>query len=284
MRFGVSLPNYGIHASRDALVAVAKAADELGYYSIWAAERLIVPRPPNQPWSKLNPTAYEPLMTLAFLAGITEKVKLGTNIVVAPFRRPLVLAKQAVALDRLSEGRLILGLGLGWMAEGFKAVGVPMEQRGTRTDETIHLLRRLWEEPNPSFEGKYTKFPQIHFEPKPAQRRVPIWIGGNSDAALRRAVELGDGWTPTSLDVDQLADRIGLLRKEATKRQRPLEQIVLSYNSRFDGTKDTSRMKQDLETYQNLGVNHFWPVFTFETLEELLDQMRIFAEQVMTSF
>ena len=284
MRFGIYLPNYGVHASRDALVAVARAADELGYYSIWAAERLIVPIPPNQPWSMINPTAYEPLITLAFLASITEKVKLGTNIVVAPFRQPLVLARQTVALDILSQGRLILGLGLGWMAEEFKAAGVPMEQRGTRTDETIHLLRQLWEKPNPSFEGKYTEFPQIQFEPKPAQRRVPIWIGGNSDAALRRVAELGDGWTPTGLDADQLADRIGLLREEAAKRQRPMEEIVLSHNSRFSGASDTMRMKGDLETYQNLGISHFCPDFAYQTTDELLAQMRIFTEEIMTSF
>ena len=281
MQFGVSVPNFGVHASRNALVDVAQAADELGYDSIWVAERLIVPEPPNQPWSKQDPKAYEPLVTLSFLSAITKNVKLGTGIVIAPFRSPIVLARQAAALDKLCEGRLILGLGLGWMAEEFRAAGVPMKERGRRTDEVIRLLRELWENSSPSFRGEFTEFPQIHFEPKPTQQRIPIWIGGNSDAALRRVIEHGDGWLPMGLNIDQLNERIEFIKQEANRRQRPIQDITLSHGVPFGGTKDISRTTRDLQKYQNMGIRHIRPTFNHERVDERIEQMKVFAKEVI---
>ena len=233
MEFGILVPNYGKFASREAMARVSTAAEELGYDAIWVAERLLVPIPANQGWSQINPTAYEPLIALSYLAAITRRVKLGTNIVIAPFRNPLVLARQAAALDQLSGGRLILGLGLGWMREEFEAVGIDMNERGRRTDEMIDLLRELWEKEKPSFSGRFTEFPPIQFEPKPLQKKVLIWIGGVGDAALRRVVRCGDGWTPTELNLHELKERIAFLRAEAERRKRPLDEIAVSYGSRF---------------------------------------------------
>ena len=281
MSFGVSVPNFGVHASRKAIVDVAQAADELGYDVIWVAERLLVPEPPNQDWSQVDPNAYEPLLTLGFLAGLTQRVKLGTSILIAPFRNPLVLARQTAALDQFSQGRLILGLGLGWMDEEFAATGVPMSQRGARTDEMITLLRQVWTNSRPSFSGRFTQFGESHIEPKPVQAHMPIWIGGNSDAALRRVARLGDGWTPTGLDDQQLVERIEFLRQAVAEQQRPLDEIVVSCNTVFNGAAAVGRTIEALRNYQNLGVSHFHPSFNFDAVDELIDQMKVFAVEVM---
>ncbi len=280
MQFGVNVPNYGVHASLETMVRVAEAADELGYDMLWVAERLVVPDPANQGWSKRDPTAYEPLVTLAFLASMTRKVRLGTNILIAPFRNPLVLARQAASLDRLSGGRLILGLGLGWMTEEFQAAGIEFKERGLRTDETIDLLREVWENRRPSYSGRFVQFPPVHFEPKPLQKRIPIWIGGTSDAALRRVVRRGDGWTPTGLSLEQLEERICFIKEEARCRQRGVEEITLCCGCPFEGDgRGVAAMREALETYRGLGISHFRPGFNYETVDELITQMQVFAEE-----
>ncbi len=285
MNFSIQLPSFGVHASTESIIRAAQAADGLGYYCVWVAERLLVPIPPNQPWSQVNPTAYEPLITLACLATATKRVKLGTSVLIAPFRNPLVLARQAATLDQFSGGRLILGLGLGWMVEEFVAAGIYIKQRGRRTDELIDLLRHVWQSPQASFEGRFTKFGPSRIEPKPIAARVPIWIGGNSDAALRRTVARGDGWTPSGLDTDRLGERIDFLKAEADAQQRPMEQIAVSFSGPFSADKDgIGRMHESLETIQKLGVSHFNPSFEFENVEELTEQMRRFASEVMPSF
>lgn len=203
---------------------------------------------------------------------------------IAAFRSPLVLARQAAALDRLSEGRLILGLGVGWMAEEFRAAGVPMKERGRRTNELIELLRQLWDNSNPDFRGWFTEFPEIQFEPKPVQKRVPIWIGGMSDAAIRRVAKYGDGWTPMSLEPKQLRESIEFIRQELHRHQRQLQDIAIFYSGSFEGKTDVLRMRHDLETYQKLGITHFSPIFRYNKVGEMIDQMKIFANEVIVPY
>ena len=288
IEFGIDLPNYGAHAGRRGILEVAKSADELGYFSLWVAERLIVPEPPNQSWSRINPAAYEPLVTLSFLSSATERVKLGTGILVLPFRNPLVIARQATTLDVLSGGRLILGVGVGWMREEFQAAGVPMRQRGARTDEAIRLLRELWEKPRPSFKGRFTRFPEIHFEPKPSQRRIPIWIGGHSGAALRRAARLGDGWLPMgSMGFEEMGEKIETIRRCAKEYGRSLDEITITaFCPALDskGGESMGAVMRSLERYAGLGVSHFIPGFSYKTIQELIGKMRLFASEIIPSF
>ena len=288
VKFGVSLPNYGVQAGKKQILEIAKAADKLGYFSVWAADRLIVPEPPNQPWSKINPAVYEPIVTLSYLASVTENVRLGTSVIVLPFRNPLVLAKQIVTLDILSDGRLILGVGVGWMKEEFQAAGVYMKERGARTDESIQLFRRLWEEPKPSFKGRFIKFPQIHFDPKPLQSRIPIWIGGNSKSALRRAAKFGDGWLPVGqLSLQEIDEKIKFLRKKAMEYGRSVSEIEISspyFHPYKEYAKPSRFIKEDLEKYVELGVTHFIPNFICHSTEQFIDQMKNFASEIIPCF
>jgi probable F420-dependent oxidoreductase len=288
MKFGIALPNYGANAGKRQILEIAKAAEELGYFSVWVADRLTVPEPPNQSWSKVNQAVYEPIVTLSFLSSVTERVKLGTSVLVLPFRNPLVMARQVTTLDILSGGRLILGVGVGWMEEEFQAAGVRMKERGARLDESIRLLRDLWEKPMPSFRGRFTEFTQIHFEPKPSQHRIPIWVGGNGVIALRRAAKLGDGWLPVGcMSFQEIGEKIEFLRKKANEYGRSKSEIEISspYLHPYgqDG-KSMKLIKKDIESYAKLGVSHFMPSFVHNTAEELIDQMKLFASEVIPCF
>jgi len=287
MKFGVVIPSYGDHTSREAVLKVAEKADELGFFSIWVAERLIVPEPPNQPWSLINTSAYEPLTTLSFLAAVTERVKLGVGVLILPFRNPLVVARQVTTLDILSGGRLILGVGVGWMNEEFQASGVSMRERGVRTDEAIRLFRELWNKPRPSFKGRFTEFPLINFEPKPLQDRVPIWIGGNSEAALRRVAGLGDGWLPQGdTSMEAMRKKVKKIERYTENYGRTMSNITLSGNCPgLKGKSESTRaIKTILEDYMEMGVDHIITRFNYNTIPELTEAMKIFASEIISTF
>jgi probable F420-dependent oxidoreductase len=191
-------------------------------------------------------------------------------------------------LDILSDGRLILGVGVGWMEEEFQAAGVPMKERGARMDESIRLLRDLWEKPMPSFNGRFTKFSQMHFEPKPSRHRIPIWVGGNGVIALRRAAKLGDGWLPVGcMSFQEIGEKIKFLKKKANEYGRSESEIEISspyFHPYGQDGKSAKLIKKDLENYARLGVNHFMPNFIHSTAEEFVDQMRLFASEVIPCF
>jgi probable F420-dependent oxidoreductase len=151
----------------------------------------------------------DPIVTLSLIAGVTERVRLGTSVFVLPYRNPVTFAAEVAALDVLSDGRLILGIGIGWMREEFEAIGVPASERGARTDEHLEALKTLWTEDPASFDGSFTRFENVVLATRPrTEGGPPIWVGGNTDAALRRALRLGDGWH----GFEVFADEVGELR------------------------------------------------------------------------
>ena len=174
---------------------VAQLAEELGYDSLWAGEHVVVPSPRVEP-SPMDPDdpILDPLVALAHLAGATERIRLGTGLVILPQRNPLVLAKQVASLDVVSGGRLILGLGVGYLEPELRAMGVPMAGRGARADEYLAAMRSLWEDEAPSFSGRYVEFEGVDAHPRPLQSPLPVVIGGHSHAAHLRAARHGDGW------------------------------------------------------------------------------------------
>jgi len=196
---GVILPNYGDHAGRDAVARVAEAAEELGFDSIWATEHLLVGA---EAASRFNRTL-DALGTLAWLAARTERVRLGTSIVILPLHHPVRLAKEAATLQELSGGRFALGIGVGWHEDEFRFLSAGFEDRGRRADEAIALLRTLWRG-GTAFDGTYWSFADAMFGPLP-ESPPEIWIGGGSARALRRARELGDVWHPTGIEPDAVA-------------------------------------------------------------------------------
>ena len=257
-------------------------AEAEGYYYVWAAERLLVPVPPNQPWSRKNPLAYEPLTILSYVAAVTEKVRLGTSIMILPLRNPLILARQAATLDVFSDGRLTLGFGLGWMEEEFRAVGVPLKERASRTDEAILVLRELWESDRPEFKGRFTSFDETLFEPKPVQRRLPIWISGDTIPAIERVARLGDGWLTNIRDYEEMKSKIQVLRSAAEKNGRSIEDISVTYNFLLkDVNSERSSLLEAVEKFQAIGASQF--IVSVYSTSDYVTQVRLFASQVMAS-
>jgi probable F420-dependent oxidoreductase len=286
--FGIRLLNYGQYASRKAIAEEAMIADAEGYYSIWAAERLLVPDPPNQDWSKVSPLCFEVMSLLSYAAGLTEKVKLGTFVLLAPLRNPLVLAKQVTTLDVLSNGRVILGLGLGWMKEEFVTSNVPIRERASRTDETIQFLRTIWKDDGrlpKSFEGRFISLGPSLFEPTPVQKPIPIWIGGMSRPALKRAGTLGDGWLSSSMvRLEVLRRSIKTISTEAEKNGRSASDIRISGRLTFPATFERSTTIRLIEEHRKLGVGHFIIDFVHDSASDFAYQMRLFSREVMKNF
>jgi probable F420-dependent oxidoreductase len=191
VHLGVILPNYGAEATPAGIRRVAEAADELGFDSVWTTEHIIVGPEAVDPYGRV----YDPLVTLGWIAGWTERIGLGTSIVLAPLHNPMHLAKQVATLQELSGGRFTLGVGMGWHKDEFDFMGVEFEGRGRRGDEAIRLMRALWKGER-DFEGRYWSFHDATAEPRPSPP-PEIWVGGSSPRAIRRARELGDAWHPS---------------------------------------------------------------------------------------
>lgn len=227
MQFGVTVPNnWGIEDVRDAL-AFGPLAEELGYDSVWVMDHLfnngyIRQRLDDKPY-------YHPLATLSYLSATTRRVLLGTSVLVLPYHHPVELAKYAATLDHMSGGRVTLGIGVGAMTEEFAALGIPMSERGALTNESIRVMRELWTNPAPSYHSRRWNFDDLRFSPKPVQQpHIPLWIGGASPGALRRAARLGDGWHPSGLTPDEYAAGRQRVRELAEQAGRDPDSLVMS--------------------------------------------------------
>jgi probable F420-dependent oxidoreductase len=229
---------------------LARRAEELGYRSWWAGDHIVLPSPrvPDAPMEPTDPIL-DPLVHLAYVAAVTERLELGTGIVILPQRNPLVLAKQVASLDVLSGGRLLLGVGAGYLEPEMTAVGVPMSERGGRTDEYLDAMRALWTQPAPSYQGRYVAFDGVDAHPRPVQKDGPrIVIGGHSPAAFRRAVTRGHGWFGNGDGPDDLVGHLAGLEKAAAEVERPARlgrlEIIFLQLSPVDA--DTARRYADL--------------------------------------
>ena len=221
MRFGLSLPNNPGVARIDDLVALAVDAEQRGLDSVWASEHLFHASYVEQ---RLNGAPYhEALTVLTATAVATSRVRLGTSVLVLPWHHPVRLAKTVASLDTLSCGRVTLGLGVGNAADEYAALGVDFHQRGRIADEMLGAMRALWTQDPPAFSGQFFSFSGLRFAPKPMQAELPLWIGGNTDAALRRVARFGQGWHPLSVSPSDLRLGMQTLRGLTT---RPLQVAV----------------------------------------------------------
>jgi probable F420-dependent oxidoreductase len=199
VHLGVILPNYGAGSSPDQIRRVAELAEELAFDSVWATEHIIVGSEAVDPYGRV----YDPLVTLGWIAGWTERIGLGTSIVLVPLHNPMHLAKEVATLHELSGGRFTLGVGMGWHRDEFEFMGVDFRGRGRRADEAIRLIRALWSGEH-DFDGRWWSFRNATSEPHPSPQ-PEIWVGGSSDRAVQRALELGDAWHPSrGSDVDHV--------------------------------------------------------------------------------
>jgi probable F420-dependent oxidoreductase len=304
-KFGVFLPVSGRAASRKTLMQAAQQAEALGYDSVWAADRLVMPWKINTtyPYSKeatfiVPPDRpfFDTLTCLAFLAGCTEKIQLGMSVMVLPYHHPLHWAKIATTIDHLSTGRLILGIGVGWMEEEFAAMNAPFKERGKVSDEQLTLLKQLWTEEHITFHGQYYNVDDIAFNPKPYQKpRLPIWVGGEGKPAQRRAGHYGDAWFPYFVRITpkELAAAFQNVRTEAKKAGRNPEEVQLACCLPVELTPgdgppianylkgSVEQVSEALRKFIELGVIHIGLQFMIPHYPERQEQIEQFAKEAL---
>ena len=292
MSFGCNTPVVGPAAAPDNILSIATKVDELGFDHIWVNDHIILPHSiaPRYPYSETGDPPFareapwcEPLAAMGFLAGCTKNVKIGALVLVIPYREPILTAKILSTLDFMSNGRIILGAGVGWMEEEFKTLGLDtFRQRGRVTDEYLDIFKELWTSDNPSFQGRYASFSDIHFYPKPIQKpHIPIWIGGNEPPAIRRAARIGDAWLPTTqlMSMEEIADKIALLRQEVEKAGRPAGSVSVSRSiRRGDSAQDT---RDEIARSREIGIEHFILGLFTQDISAYHDGVDWFANEVM---
>jgi len=308
MEFGLHLPASSATVKAEELVRFAQQAEVLGFYCLTVADHVIVPKNISVPYpytvdGKYPGTGYhlETLMTMGYLAGATQRIRFVTSVMILPYRNPIVTAKMLASLDVLSGGRLIVGAGVGWMKEEFETIRTePFEERGKVTDEYIAAFRELWTSDNPTFNGKYCRFSNIAFLPKPVQKpSIPIWIGGHSKQAIRRAARLGDGWHPIGgvptipLEPEDIVKDMSMLREYAEKAGRDPKTIrVALKGSLFDREKQITPGKRrrfigsaeevasDIREYRAAGVDTMIFDVRRPNINETLERMEWMAKEV----
>jgi probable F420-dependent oxidoreductase len=286
MDIGCHVPTQGAVATREALLTFARDAERHGMASLWVSDHVVFPRsitgaypagrfpyPPDTPY-------LEPVAALAAVAACTTGTRIGSSVFILGHRHPVVMAKMLATIDTLSDGRLIIGVGVGWWKEELEILGVPFGARGRHADEILRVMKELWTADDPRFAGEFFRFRELGFAPKPVQKpHPPIWVGGDSAGAFRRVVAHGDGWHATSKTPAELRDALGRLRAVADAAGRPWNSIALSL--RFGLTDEllsrgTAAVVDLLGEYKRLGVSHLVIDFRRDNLGrmlELLDQV-----------
>ena len=276
MQFGVHLPHLGRGADRQNLAAFARRADDLGYHSGWVSDHVAwpaevesrypysangdFPAPSNIPW-------LDPLGTLIFAAALTERLKLGTTVLILGYRPPVQTAKMLATLDVLSEGRTILGVGVGWMREEFEALGMPFDHRGARADEQLDIFEALFTQALPEYHGRFYDFPGIGFHPRPVNQRIPIWVGGDTEAAFQRTAKYGDCFHAAFTPLPALKEHWARVRELAEKGGRDPKSLGFSVRlfAEFGGnTADPAKsiqgtpgeLVEQIGVYREAGVDH----------------------------
>ncbi|MBI3914733.1 MAG: LLM class F420-dependent oxidoreductase [Chloroflexi bacterium] len=294
MQFGFCLPTFSTLGARDAILHSAELAEQDGWDSVWVTDHVLMQTGTPTPYAHL----YEALTTLSFVAGMTRRVKLGTSILVLPQRNAIVVAKQIAALDALSAGRMILGVGAGWNEKEFEYLGADFHRRGKRLEEQIAVMRALWTQEQPAFEGRDHHFADTVFSPKPAQTRLPIWIGGNSEPAARRAARLGDGWHITGTAPARAREIIDALRPQIGEKPFTFSARVETDPTgklpvQFAGPDGSPRRRlsiapddaaRDIETYRAAGIEYLVIVFMGDSAEKMYAHSRILAREVLPRF
>jgi len=286
MKFGLAFAS-SIGTDPGSALDIARVAEEVGFESVWGGEHVIFPTTISSPYpystdGKVPATPEtpipDPLIWLAYVAAVAPTLRLGTCILILPQRNPLVLAKELATLDHLSGGRVELGIGVGWMKEEFDALGVPWEERGKRNDEYLEALRLIWSGPNVEYHGRFVDFEPLTCTPRPAQGAdIPILVGGDTKAAIRRAARLADGYFPGEGDPQRLAELISAVRAEAERGDRDPDSIEI--NAIFG--QQMADPLAGVEQMSNLGVGRVMvPAFVFAGSDGL-DRLRAFGETVV---
>lgn len=275
MQWGVHLPHLGRQIGRASLIHFAQTCEQLGLHSLWVSDHLCWPAELESKYPYTDDGAFAPspdmgwleaIGTLTFIAACTDHIKLGTSVLILPYRPPVLCAKQLATLDVLSEGRLILDAGVSWMAEEAAVLGMPWRQRGKRSNEYLQVLRELFEAQQPSFDGEYYQFPKVGFEPKPIQQPLPIWIGGNTRAAYQRTARFGQAYHAAFEPLDVVAGGWQQVQAACAARDRDPSELRLSLRMYLDpksvmeGSKSIAggrdQLLEKIAAAQAIGVDH----------------------------
>ncbi len=297
MKIGICLPNNWGVEDVQSIFGIATRAEELGFDSVWVSEHVfnvsyVFDRIGTKPY-------YDPMTILSYVAAITKRVRLGTSVLVLPYHNPVRLAKTAATLDVMSGGRLTLGVGVGVIEQELDAMNSPFVERGAISDETIAIMKELWTKEDPAYEGRYHRFSGMKFTPKPAQKpHIPLLIGGISDAAIRRAVRVGNGWHSTTISPEELSGRLRYLSERAERAGKDVSEIPVSVRldigtprsarstaaSSYSLGTDPGEILQNARAFQVLGVDEIVVSPTTGDAEEILAALEMLARDVAPAF
>ena len=291
MKFGFSLSNNQGIEDVQAIFRLATRAEELGFDSVWASDHVfnvsyVYERLGNRPY-------YDPLSILSYVAAITENLVLGTSVLVLPYHNPMRLAKAAATLDVMSGGRLSLGVGVGVIEQELNALGSPFPQRGAITNESIAIMKELWTQDDPSFQGEFYSFSGMKFSPKPVQKpHIPLLIGGTSRAAIRRAARMGNGWHPTAMPPEELSENIQYLRRQTQAAGRDDSEVPVSISVPMQGGRagrfalgtDPEEIGPKVEAFAGLGVERMVISTYSDDPQEMLAAAEMIGQHVIPHF
>lgn len=291
MKFGYILPNYGDKISAQELLEISAVCEEAGFDSVWATDHVIMPAELKEPYGQL----IEPLTTLAFVAARCERLKVGTSILVLPQRNPVLVAKQAAALDVFSKGRFILGIGAGWAQKEYGYLNADFRRRGKVMDEEVALMRRLWRDEAVNFEGEFFHIKDALFLPKPVKGDIPIWVGGNGLPSIRRALKQGDGWHPVGPDLESFAAGAARLRRGSrhitlsvrmTTDVRKKREVYVGANNekRVAVSGSAEEIRKQIEGYARAGLEHYCASINHPAATEIVADLRKFSADVIRSY
>jgi len=305
MDLGVFLPISGNATGPETLAEAARTAETQGFAAVWSADRVVTPWTieTTYPYSESQQFIVPPekpfldsLTCLAFLAGVTKTIRLGVSVLVLPYRHPLYWTRVAVSIERLSKGRLIMGVGVGWMEEEFDALGVPFHERGRMIDEQLEALTMLWRDEHISYTGKHYQFANVAFYPKPVQQpRIPIWVGGEGAAAQRRTARYGDAWFPYFVRTRPAELHAGFarVREQAVTFGRDPAAIQLTCCRPIEVTPEPvaqdpeilhgspEQLVEALQAYRDAGVAHLALQFMAPRWPDRVEQIARFAAEVL---
>ncbi len=291
MKLGVCVPNFGGFASPSSVKAAAELSEEHGFDSIWATDHLAVPLEQKMPYG----TTYEALSTLAYLAATTSRIRVGSSAIIIPLRNPVVVAKQAATIDRFSNGRLILGIGFGWLEAEFRYLKADFKHRYSAVQAGVRLMRAMWLEDPINYSDSTYSIIDCLADPKPIQKPIPIYIAGNSKKAIKIAAEVGDGWHPVGLSPEEVAEGVEVIRSirsggfEVALRS----PVNLGGRAEYRGAsgramytiQGSDREVMDaIQHFKDSGVTHLVMTIVADGIEDYLTALRVLGRSVLPSF
>jgi probable F420-dependent oxidoreductase len=307
MQFGLGVPHAGVTARGPNLIRFAQRAEALGFESLWCGDHVILPTAGTNQYPYTADGSFprpadvdylETMTVLSYLAAATQRVRLGSTVIILPYRHPIVQAKMFASLDVLSGGRVICGVGVGWLQKEFDVLGAPFADRGTISDEMLQIFRTLWTAERPEFHGKFYQFDGIAFFPKPLQNPLPIWVGGHSKRAIRRTIAYGQAWHPTRQTPEYVAAHLPYLRQAAERAGRDPQSITISLKRSLQITDvdrsdqvafrsgnavsgTTQEVLDDARRCQDIGIHQLTYDFRTDDIDRQIAMMERLADRVL---